>query len=149
YLDWNRWVDLRPLWRLRRLISDFGPDVIHCWQAEAMRALALVNYQRKNPVVVSSFSWPSTHNGIWNLVDRWLLSRVDRIVVQWPEQIEKWKSWGIPKENLVKIPPGARPCSNASFHGSDIALPSNAQVLLCVGPLEASKGIKDAVWAFH
>src|SRR5437588_7347791 len=66
YLDWNRWVDLRPLWRLHRLISDVRPDVIHCWRAETIRALALVNYQSKIPIVVSSFSWPSTLSGIWS-----------------------------------------------------------------------------------
>ena len=149
YLNWNRWVDLRPLWRLRRLISYFGPNVIHCWRAETIRALALVNYQSKIPVIVSSFSWPSTHTGIWDFVDRWLFSRVDRIVVHWPEQMEKWKSWGIPQEKLLQIPPGVGPCSNASANGSNLDLPANAQVVLCVGPLEASKGIKDAIWAFH
>jgi glycosyltransferase involved in cell wall biosynthesis len=149
YLDWDRWVDLRPLWRLRRLISDVGPGVIHCWRVETVRALALVNYQSKIPVIVSSFSWPSTLSRIWNFIDRWLFRRVDRIVVQWPEQIEKRKSWGVPQEKLLQIPPGVRPCINPSGHGSDIDLPAKARVVLCVGPLEASKGIKDAVWAFH
>ena len=36
YLDWNRRVDLRPFWRLHRLISDVGPDFIQCWRAETL-----------------------------------------------------------------------------------------------------------------
>jgi len=152
YLDWNRWVDLRPLWRLRRLSSDFGPDIIHCWRPEAIRALALMNYQSKTPVILSLFSWPSAPSGGWSLVDPWLFRRVDRMVVQWPEQIEQWKSWGIPPEKLFQIPPGVGTyCVRQDAGGPDIGsrLPANAQVVLCVGPLEASKGVKDAVWAFH
>ena len=44
YLHWNRWVDLKPFWRLHEVLTTFQPDVIHCWQQESVRALALVRY---------------------------------------------------------------------------------------------------------
>src|ERR1043166_8398109 len=56
YLDWNRWLDVRPFWGLRKLITALKPDVIHCWRAETIRALAFVNFQSKIPIIVSAFS---------------------------------------------------------------------------------------------
>jgi glycosyltransferase involved in cell wall biosynthesis len=82
-------------------------------------------------------------------LDRWLLGRVDRLVVQWSEQKEHWKALGMPQEKLIHISPGVGSNDAQQGSGDDLKLPENARVILCVGPLEASKGIKDAIWAFH
>jgi glycosyltransferase involved in cell wall biosynthesis len=150
YLDWNRWVDPKPFGRLRRVLSSFKPDIIHCWRQESIRALAVIRFRSKDPVIVSLFSGDAWSSG--GYVDQWLLRQVDRIAVQWCAEVEHWKSLGMPPEKLVWIPPGV-----GSFQvpdesqGSDVDyhLPPKARVILCVGPLEPSKGIKDAVWAFH
>ena len=152
YLHWNRWVDLKPFWRLHEVLATFQPDVIHCWRHESVRALALVRYPNKSPVIVSLGSWPSITSGIGTMLDRWLLRRVDRLIVQWPEQMEQWRLWGMPPEKLIQIAPGVGSFPNLSPSQNsaiDSRLPANARVILCVGPLEASKGIKDAVWVFH
>jgi glycosyltransferase involved in cell wall biosynthesis len=97
-------------------------------------------------------SWPSITGGIGTVLDRWMLRRMDRLVVQWSEQMEAWKSWGMPQEKLIQIVPGVglplvpEPSQESAV---DSRLPPNARVILCVGPLEASKGVKDAVWVFH
>jgi glycosyltransferase involved in cell wall biosynthesis len=152
HLGWNRWVDLKPLWRLRQRLATYRPDVIHCWRLESVRALALVHSPSKNPVIASLCSWPSLNNGLWAIMDHRLLRRVDRVVVQWPGQMEHLSSLGMPQNKLIQIFPGVGgTCSAGAEQGSfdDPRLPENARVVLCLGPLEASKGIKDAVWAFH
>jgi glycosyltransferase involved in cell wall biosynthesis len=89
--------------------------------------------------------------GMVPMLDRLQLRRIDRLVVQWPGQRESYTSWGMPPERVLQIPPGVGSCQvvDSSEGDIDARLPANARVILCVGPLEARKGIKDAVWAFH
>jgi glycosyltransferase involved in cell wall biosynthesis len=152
YLDWNRWVDLRPFWRLRRVLATFQPDLIHCWRQESVQALTLTRCRGLSPAIVSSCSWAHASGEVCSKLDQWSLRRMDRLVVQWPAEMEHWKSLAVPCEKLIQISPGVGSISvSDAQQGShdDLVLPENARVVLCVGPLEASKGIKDAVWAFH
>jgi len=152
YLDWSRSVDLIPFWHLRRILSSFQPDIVHCWRRESLRALAAVRFRSKVSVIVSLFSGDALSGGAWCKVDSWLLRRADRLVVQWSAELERWRSLGIPSEKLLRISPGVKvPEASNAFEESqaDSYLPPNSRTILCVGPLEPSKGIKDAVWAFH
>jgi glycosyltransferase involved in cell wall biosynthesis len=152
YLDWNRGLDLKPFWHLRRILSSFEPDIVHCWKRESLRVLTVARFRSKVPVIVSLFSGDALSGGAWSKVDSWLLRRADRLVVQWSAELERWRSLGIPSEKLIQISPGVKvsETSNASEESqADSYLPLNSRMILCVGPLEPSKGIKDAVWAFH
>ena len=40
-LGWVRWFDPGAVRRLRALVQDLVPDVIHVWRSPALRALAL------------------------------------------------------------------------------------------------------------
>jgi glycosyltransferase involved in cell wall biosynthesis len=154
YLDWNRRVDLRPFWQLRRIFSSFEPDIIHCWRLESLRTLmaSCLFSLKGTKVIVSLFSGDASSSEAWRWLDQRLLRHVDRVVVQWPTEIEQWRSLGLSPEKLIQIPPGVGSCpiSNASQESElDSRLPSKSRTILCVGPLKPSKGIKDAVWAFH
>ena len=152
YLDWNRWLDPKPFWHLRHILSSFKPDIIHCWRRESLRAFAVARFRGKDPVIVSLFSGDASSSGGWSTVDQWLLRRADRLVLQWPGEMEHWRSWGIAPGKLVPISPGvgSSHVSDASEESEvDSHLPRNCRTVLCVGPLESGKGIKDAVWAFH
>jgi glycosyltransferase involved in cell wall biosynthesis len=153
-VGWNRLVDLRPLWRLRSLVHDFRPDLIHCWDLCALRGLALVNFATQCPVMVSLpsanqyFRSPKDFGSI-SPFDQWLLQKTVRRVVQSQAEYDRWQAKGI----MAVVPYGVEPFDDPGQDRAEVcralALPANARWLLCVGPLEIHKGFKDAIWAFN
>ena len=143
-LGWTRLLDPRPVWRLRRLIRDFQPDLIHAFRPVSLRALALSVGRSRCPLVVSR-PLPPRANGVGAIarLDRWLLGRADRIVVDGNADADRCLRAGFASDRIVVIPPGiALPEETAaSPTGADSAL-------LCAGRLEAHKGYRDAIWAF-
>src|SRR5262245_46276044 len=58
----------------------------------------------------------------------------------------------MPEQGLCQISPGIdefvrRPSPSANGFGE--FLPPQARFILCMGPLEPSKGFKEAIWGFH
>ncbi|MCI0455573.1 MAG: glycosyltransferase [Gemmataceae bacterium] len=139
-LGWSRWLDPLPLWRLRRLVRDFQPDVIHAIRLPALRALALAVGRPERRLVVSR-PLPSSGKALGR-IDRWLLGRADRIIVRGPAEADRCLAAGLPAAKLVLIPPGVEPPSPMS------ATLEPGRAVVCAGRLEAHKGYRDAVWAF-
>jgi glycosyltransferase involved in cell wall biosynthesis len=85
-----------------------------------------------------------------NLVDRWLLRRADCVVAGHPAEVQAYRRLGMAAEAVCLVPPGVAPPA-VSFPREKLlqglALPPNARVLACVGPLHAHKGFRDALWA--
>src|SRR5262249_50047623 len=71
-LNWRRVIDIQPLLRIRRVLRDFQPDVIHAWKRSAWR-LAVAAAGSSRGVLVSAIDdgperWP-------NKVECWFLRR--------------------------------------------------------------------------
>lgn len=150
FLDWSRWLDLRPYWRLCKVMKDFCPEIIHCWGPESIRALALTGWRNHDAFVIGS-GWGRPCNGYLGKWESRLYHRMDRLVVQWPREMDDWKTF-VPPGKLCRIPPGIRfpePQSSPGILVPQDKLPQEARMILCIGPLEASKGFKEAIWAFH
>jgi glycosyltransferase involved in cell wall biosynthesis len=144
-LGWQRLLDPAWLVRLRRLLRDFQPDVVHTWQIASLRALGLVGQGRARLVV--SAPWvPRERPERDDLfaLDRWLLQRADRVVASGPSQAERYRRLGITAERIAIVAPGVE-CP------ADIPLDTPAEPgrphIVAVGPLEPHKGFLDAVWA--
>jgi glycosyltransferase involved in cell wall biosynthesis len=148
FLNWKRWIDFKPFGRLSRSIADYSPDIIHCWRRASVRCLALSGLTKRK-TLASCIGYPI--RGIWGKLESRLLRRLDRIVFQWPSEPAIWKAH-IPVERMCQIPPGSdslvRPTGDSSSNGTE-SLPQQARLILCMGPLEPSKGFKEAIWAFH
>lgn len=149
-LGWTRLIDPRPFWRLRQQVSDFKPDVLHVWRLPALRAAHLVTFGRKPrcPIVASAI------DGSGHAVDRWLLGRTARTVVSGPALAERCRRLGLPAERIAVIPPAvdaSQPTPGKRdevLHNVELALPSEARLIVGIGPFEPEKGVRDAVWAF-
>jgi glycosyltransferase involved in cell wall biosynthesis len=171
-LRWTRAVDARPLLRLRCVVREFQPDVIHVWGLRALRAamaatrLGLLRNPKseiRNPkkrdgaaiavvkstrVVVSKAlrAVPGRVSG----VDRWLLRRANQVVAEGLPEARRYQQLGVAEHKLCFIPPGVR-TAEAGTNDIDIkrslGLTADAQLLACVGPLQLHKGYRDAVWA--
>src|SRR5262249_34741289 len=83
-LGWPRVFDGPPLWRLRRLLRDYQPQIVHIWQPQALRAVRTVTRgggsARRAPYqLIVSAPQPALPATAWSAFDRWLLAGVDRV----------------------------------------------------------------------
>jgi glycosyltransferase involved in cell wall biosynthesis len=151
-LGWSHIFDPRPLWKLRRWIQMFQPNIIHAWQRPALRALCLMGHRTR---VVVSQAVPRQSLGPATPLARWLLRAADRVVVAGPADAERSRRLGLPDAALrparlaVPTPP---PRSHAEIRARLLerfpAIPPRARFVACIGPLDPHKGLREAVWAF-
>jgi glycosyltransferase involved in cell wall biosynthesis len=151
-LGWTRLFDGRPLWRLRRLVADFRPAVLHVWQPAALRVVAATVGGAGCRLVVSA-PLAADRQSVWWALDRWLLRRADRLIVTGPAEGEHCRRLGIPPERVTAIPPGVEvPADDDARRpvGRELAalMPPSARRVACVGPFEPNKVFRDALWAF-
>jgi glycosyltransferase involved in cell wall biosynthesis len=142
-LNWRRLVDIQPLLRIRSVLREFQPDVIHAWKSPAWR-LALMAAGSPRLVMVGAFA-DGSHRWSPNKVDGWLLRRSAGLIATSNSEAKKYLSQSIPPDRIHVIAPGVEKKKNQP---AGIPLPDNARVIVCVGPLDANKGYLDAIWAF-
>lgn len=150
FLNWKRWVDPQPFWRLRQILKAFRPTIIHCWRHDSIRALVLTGWCNQGACVIGSLRG-RPGNGILSKLESKLYHRMDRLVFQWSSDIDHWKTI-IPEERLSRISPGIHafePTAIQADFDLKVKRPPEGRVILCIGPLETSKGILEAIWAFH
>src|SRR4051794_12025429 len=105
-LGWTRSFDPRPPWRLRQILRDFRPDVLHLWTPAAVRAAALSGGLKKSRPLVSA---PLTlENGLPRPrdLDLWLVRRAGRLAVYSHAEAERCRRFGFPAEKVAVVPPG-------------------------------------------
>jgi len=145
-LSWNRLVELEPLLRLRRILREFQPEVIHAWGLPALQTLRIATglNGRKGPAtrIVASGCLPrQPGNAVIGPLTRWLLRSVDQIVASGQSEAIQFRRCGVPDAHILLAPPGV---SVPALHSPLSTLHS----LLCIGPIERDKGFRDAIWAF-
>lgn len=145
-LGWHRLIDLDPFLRLRRLVRQFRPDVVHAWGIPAVRAAALV-WPLGSVVVSEPLSRLDWRHVSW--LDAWLLRRAGRVVAAGAAEEHRLRQLRVAAECLAVVPPAAADAdADPSTAAAVVELPPRARVILCVGPLGRRKGHRDAIWAF-
>jgi glycosyltransferase involved in cell wall biosynthesis len=132
----TRFVNLVALWKLRRLLRSFQPDIIHAWGMAAVRNLGFLG-RRKGPLVVGA---PLASQRM-KPFDRWLLRKAGRIVVRSKAEAERCRLAGLPGEKITIIPPGILTTDHWPLTTDHLPL------IVCAGNLEPHKGYRDAIWA--
>lgn len=151
--NWKRLFDVRPCWRLRQLMRDFQPDVIHVWGLPALRWALLAAGRKRRPRIIVSrpFLGRDTHTQVGPL-DRRLLGCADRVTASGAVEAARCRKIGVELERLTTIPPGveieAQGEPDRAAFLRELRIPINARLLMAAGPLEPSKGYLDAVWSF-
>ena len=140
-LGWRRDVDLRPLVRLRRLIVQQRPDVVHAWGFAAAWALVLVGCR---PARLFLSVLPPKRK--LSLAERWLLRRCRRIVAFGQGEAGAWLRQRASPLQVEVAPPAAELFDEAVAAAHLPGLPEGARVIVTVGPLERHKGCREAVW---
>jgi glycosyltransferase involved in cell wall biosynthesis len=148
-LGWDRPVDPRPLLRLRHLLAEFRPDVVHAWQRPALRAVALLRPWVRGRIVASR-PLRSTDAARLGWLDRWLVRRADRVVAHNPAEAERLRRLGVPPERVAEVAPAVASVSGKSNRAEvcqTAGVPVTARLLVGVGPFERHKGFREGVWA--
>jgi glycosyltransferase involved in cell wall biosynthesis len=140
--------------KLRRLIAEARPDVLHTWLFAANSYGRLAAGKRPPfPVVVSERCVDSWKSG-WQLsLDRRLISRTTRLVGNSHSVADFYQAVGYPAEKLavihngIDIPPSGP--ANKSELRRRLEIPEGSFVVGFVGRLARQKRVMDLIWAFE
>jgi glycosyltransferase involved in cell wall biosynthesis len=146
-------IDLGAYRRLRRLIHELQPQIVHTWIFAANaygRAAALAEGV---PHVIAGERcvdpWKRWHE---LAIDRWLARRTSRIVTNSSGVRDFYARQGMPAEKFVIIPNGIDSDGNAASRSRaewsrELKIPESARWIGAVGRLWPQKRYKDLIWA--
>lgn len=142
-LGWHRPVDLASPLALRSLLRRQAPDVVHAWSADAAWAVALTGAAGPARLVVSGAAAALT----W--ANRQLLRRCAAVVAFGEAEAARYRAAGVGTERVAVVPLGVAPIAEEGpvATGHD-GVADDDRVVLCVGPVTAHKGHREAAWAF-
>ena len=139
-LGWTRLLDAKPLLALRRWLRADRPHVVHAVGSTALRAAVLCGAAGRG--LVASDLLRGLPRRRWS-ADRWLLGGVAAVVAFGAAEARRYQEFRFPADKVHAVAPGAE----LSDGGEADGWPPGRGVL-CLGPIEAHKGHRDAVWAF-
>lgn len=151
----KRWkFDPFALRRLKKLIAEKQPDILHTWlfAANAYGRLA-VGSKSGLKVVVSERcvdSWKSN----WQLwFDRNLAARTNRLIGNSQAVADFYADLGFPRDRMLVIPNGIEPATESDRSRQSVCdefeFPVDSKIIGCVGRLAPQKRISDLIWAFE
>lgn len=150
----KRWkLDPFAYSRLKRLVAELRPDVVHTWLFAANcygRAAALAN--RVKVIIGGERSvdpWKRMHE---LAMDRWFARRSTCLATNSSGVVEFYASRGISRDKFVVIPNGVAPADLSDLPPrttllGQLGLPSDAKLIVAVGRLWPQKRVKDLIWA--
>ncbi len=144
-LHWRRSIDLGGPGRLRRVIKEFQPQVVHVWGLAALRSLGLVFGRFPWPVLISNALPAGKKVPVWNLLDRWLMGRTGLAVATQDFEAQRLIQAGLPRERIAVVPLAVPPWTDLRDQSSLWPGPS----VVCVGPLVPHRGHTEALWALE
>lgn len=149
----KRWrADVSAYWRLRRLIAELRPDLVHTWLFAANAYGRQAAFACRTPVVIASERCEDPWKGtLERLIDLYLARKTHRIVVNSLGVRDFYLRYGLPAEKMVVIPNGVPPAQPSPVSRqellAELGLPEPCYLVGLIGRLWPQKRIKDAVWA--
>lgn len=141
-------------WKLRRLLSDAKPDILHTWlfAANAYGRLAAGAHPACK-ILVSERCVDSWKAG-WQLrLDRYLAPRTTRLIGNSQSVSDFYREQGFPADRLAVIPNGldvpASPAADKNAMRAELGIPPSAHVVGYAGRLARQKRVMDLIWAFE
>ncbi|HEV3204057.1 MAG TPA: glycosyltransferase, partial [Gemmataceae bacterium] len=106
-LGWTRILDPQPLWRLRRMVRDYDPDLIHGWSLFTLPVIQLVGNGRR--IFLSNPIPSAKRKPHFDRLNRWLVKRVERILVNTPSEGRQCRRLGMAADKIEWVPPSVEP----------------------------------------
>ena len=145
HLGRSRLLDVERLRRLNELTRSLRPGVTLAWGLPALRLAGLLPRRITGRLLVADVL-PIAPNLLAGRRDFWLLRRAEKIIVSGPAEMDLALRLGLPEKRLALLPPGI-PDLGDEIQAPDLI--ATGRYLLCVGPLERSKGTQDAIWTLE
>jgi glycosyltransferase involved in cell wall biosynthesis len=146
--------DLRGARRLRQLVREINPTVVHAWGPIAAGAARLIVSRNRSGTntprfVVSGASTPGGGIGGWLMARQ--IRRADRVISTTRVDGERYRKFRVPSERLALIGPavssfGKEP--NRDELCKSLGIPSTSLFLIAGGRSHRGIGPKDAIIAF-
>jgi len=151
----KRWkFDPVAMWRLRRLIRDEQPDIVHTWlfAANAYGRLMVGRRRSSRPKLIVSERCVDVWKAGWQLwLDQKLIARTDRLIGNSVAVSEFYNSIGFPEDRITVIPNGIEVSDPDPFERdallAELEIPNGVPVIGFVGRLARQKRVDDLVFA--
>ncbi len=149
----KRWrVDPRAYWRLKRLVAELQPDLIHTWLFAANSYGRAAGLACGAKCLVAGERCVDPWKGWLEFsIDRRLARRTARIVANSPGVRDFYVNHKLPAEKIEVIPNGIDlPQPSDTTRGQlldELGLPHDSRLIGLVGRLWPQKRVKDAIWA--
>jgi glycosyltransferase involved in cell wall biosynthesis len=147
-------LDVSAGLRLRRLLREWKPDVLHTWLFAA-NAYGRLAVSRKRPFsIVVSERCVDTRKAGWQLwLDRQVIGRTDRLVGNSQAVAEFYRQVGYPAERVRVIPNGMEvnplPVVDREAVRKELGFAPDAFLMGYAGRLAPQKRVLDLLWAFE
>ncbi len=149
----KRWrVDPRAYWRLKRLVADLQPDLIHTWLFAANSYGRAAGRACGVKCLVAGERCVDPWKGWLEFaIDRRLARHTARIVANSPGVRDFYVDHKLPADRIEVIPNGIDlPQPSDTTRGQlldELQLPRDSLLIGLVGRLSPQKRVKDAIWA--
>lgn len=151
----KRWkFDPFALRRLRKLIAEKQPDILHSWLFAANAYGRMAVGSEPAPKVVVSERCVDSWKAGWQLwFDRKLAPRTDRLIGNSRAVADFYADLGFPRDRLLVIPNGIQPATDSTRTRQSICdefdFPVDSKIIGCVGRLAPQKRASDLIWAME
>ncbi|RMF43093.1 MAG: glycosyltransferase [Planctomycetota bacterium] len=144
--------DPRTWRRLRAVLREISPDVVHTWLFAANSYGRTAARAAGVPVIVAGERCVDPWKRWWHFaIDRHLARHTDRIITNTSAVVDFYAQHGIAQEKFSVIPNAVEIPQVEAVGRAEIwrrlGLPPRAKLVLAVGRLWKQKGYKDLIWA--
>ncbi len=152
-LSQARGFDPLALFRLRKLVQRFKPDIVHAWQPWGHALLGLPG-KSLGPAVATVDSWRSDLGGWEQRFQRAGLLRADRVVVPLVEMATRFSPVPLTAEQTYIINPGvdreslpSEPRVTKKDLLATVGLSPNTLVVAAAGRMTRGRGLRECIWS--
>lgn len=150
----KRWkFDPRAALRLRKIIREWQPMIVHSWLFAANAYVRLVAGRRRPPFVVVSERCVDSWKASWqSWLDRRQVSRTTRMVANSQSVAEFYVSAGFPRQHIEVIPNAVTVPDGDLDHNAlrqSLDIPLDVKLVGYVGRLARQKRVTDLVWGMQ
>jgi glycosyltransferase involved in cell wall biosynthesis len=144
--------DPRALWKLKALLTELQPQIVHTWLFAANSFGRLAALWAGVPVILASERCVDPWKAGWQLaIDRTLARRTAAITTNSPAVRDFYAARGIDARRFRIIPNGIPPAPAISVSRAEVlarlGVPEDRKLILAVGRLWPQKRYRDLIWA--